>query len=113
MRFEELLPWGHTLAYGLDLAVGEEWFGELIDARSEQVLSSYDLLSTAYNRAQPIRGLLLWIGSAAEHYGQEELDQCLATVLADGEPWSAPDCFGFVLHVMGNLAIAARCLARG
>lgn len=96
------------MAFGLDLAVATEWFGELIDSRAERVVSSYDLLSRDYNRVQPIRGLLLWIGEAAEQYTEAELDECLLVILTDKLPSDGPECFGFVYWVLENLARASR-----
>jgi len=92
-----------AVIYGWDRALG--FFAEHTD-EGGRVLETYDAISSGYDHARPLRGLLDFVSRISERFDRDDIDEC-ALLLIHTLPEELPDHLRAAGEVITNLRIAA------
>jgi hypothetical protein len=102
MRYKLELESG-SLIYGWDHALG--FWGEHLDERGREI-ENYDAISSGYDHARPLHGLLLFLGRISEMFGEDDISES-AILMVHTMPEDLPDHLLAVGSVIENLRRAA------
>lgn len=102
MRYTVDLQDGSAV-YGWDHVLG--FFGERLDDRG-RVVDSYDAMSSDYDHARPVRGLLDFLARVSELFDRDDIDEC-ALLLVHTLPEDLPEHLRAAGEVITNIRIAA------
>lgn len=92
-----------SLVYGWDHALG--FWGEHLDDRGREI-ENYDAVSSGYDHARPLKGLLLFLGRASEMFDESDVAEC-ALLLVHTLPEELPGHLRRAGEVICNLKVAA------
>jgi hypothetical protein len=102
VRFEVEVPDNQEVVvqYGLDRVLG--WFGELLS--NDRVVDEYDSLSSNYDHARPLDGLLRWM---VQHdvFSQADLQETLTRLIHERSD-QLPERLRGVGEIVSNLRLA-------